>query len=87
MKKQDQFMIDLWRKNGSDKPTGGLYASEQQRIQDLLREDIIQYVYMSEDMERIWLHIKAESEEIADEIIGTLPYCRTMEYEIIRLRS
>lgn len=87
MEKQYQFMIDLRRKNGTDKPSGGLFASEQQRIQDLLREDIIQYIYMSENLEKIWLHIKAESEETAGEIIRTLPYCSTMDYEIIRLRS
>ena len=76
------FMVYFNRTKASISDNSALVDEEKRRFQDLMRENIIQRVFMKENKSKIWLVIKADSEEVVKEIINTLPYCKKMEFEI-----
>ena len=58
---------------------------EQQRLAELMHENILQQVYMSKNMDNLWMTFKIEHEEELREIIKTLPMCKDLYFEIHEL--
>lgn len=55
---------------------------EQQRMSDLMRDQILINLKMSKLMDNIWLEIQTRSKEELIEIIKTLPMCKNLYFEI-----
>lgn len=56
--------------------------TEQLRFQDLMREQLLERVYMADDKQSIWLIFDVENREILEELIETLPLCSKLNPEI-----
>lgn len=61
--------------------TADVLMREQQRISDLMREQIVVNVKMNKAMDNIWLEFRLDREEDLNEIIKTLPMCQNLYYE------
>jgi hypothetical protein len=55
---------------------------EQQRMSDLMRDQILINLKMSKLMDNIWLEIQTRSKEELMEIIKTLPMCKNLYFEV-----
>lgn len=58
---------------------------EQVRLAELMRENVLQQVYMNKTMENLWMVFRVDSMEILKDIISTLPMCRELYFEISEL--
>lgn len=77
------YLIFLKRTNSlSAEALKEMLNLEQQRFNDLLRENVAEQFTVSKDFDKIWLHVKAENKHQVIEIISTLPVCNQMLYEI-----
>lgn len=55
---------------------------EQQRMSDLMRDQILINLKMSKLMDNIWLEIQTRSKEELIDIIKTLPMCKNLYFEV-----
>ena len=55
---------------------------EQQRMSDLMRDQILINLKMSKQMDNIWLEIQTRTKEELLDIIKTLPMCKNLYFEI-----
>ncbi len=55
---------------------------EQQRMSDLMRDQILINLKMSKLMDNIWLEIQTSTKEELIDIIKTLPMCKNLYFEI-----
>ena len=58
-----------------------IIKKEQERMGELMRENIIQQVYMNKTMDNLWMVFKIDNEDILGEIIQTLPMCKNLYFE------
>lgn len=71
-----------FRRNAFLQTPAEIIQQEQQRMADLMRENILQNVFMSKNMDNLWMVFQIENEEELREIIKTLPMCRDLYFEI-----
>jgi muconolactone delta-isomerase len=76
-----------FRRNTYTKISPNIIKKEQERMGELMRENIIQQVYMNKTMGNLWMVFKIENEEILREIIQTLPMCKDLYYETNELMA
>ena len=55
---------------------------EQQRMSDLMRDQILINLKMSKQMDNIWLEIQSRTKDELLDIIKTLPMCKNLYFEI-----
>jgi hypothetical protein len=55
---------------------------EQQRMADLMREQLLIDVKMNKQMDNIWMEFQMYREDELLEIIKTLPMCKNLYFEI-----
>lgn len=55
---------------------------EQQRMSDLMRDQILINLKMSKTMDNIWLEIQTRTREELTEIIKSLPMCKNLYFEV-----
>jgi hypothetical protein len=65
--------------------TPDILRREQERLQDLMREQILIRVNMSRTMDNIWLEFHINSREELVEIVKTLPMCKNLFFEIFEI--
>lgn len=61
--------------------TAEILMREQQRISDLMREQVVVNVKMNKAMDNIWLEFRLDREEELNDIVNTLPMCKNLYYE------
>jgi len=70
-----------FRRNAYTKISPDIIKKEQERMGELMRENIILQVYMNKIMDNLWMVFKIDNEEILREIIQTLPMCKDLYFE------
>lgn len=55
---------------------------EQQRMSDLMRDQILINLKMSKKMDNIWLEIQTRTLEELMEIIKSLPMCKNLYFQV-----
>ena len=58
---------------------------EMQRLQDLMREKLLQRSFISKDHQNIWLHFTVDDRSTLEDILKTLPSCSQMSPEVYLL--
>jgi len=76
-----------FRRNTYAQVAPEVIRQEQERMADLMRENIIQQVYMSKTMDNLWMVFRINNEEELREIVKTLPMCKDLYMEISELMS
>ena len=74
------YMVHF-RRNTYSPISQEIIMAEQQRMSDLMRENIIQNVFMSKTMDNLWMVFRIDNEEELREIIQTLPMCKDLYFE------
>ena len=74
------YMVHF-RRNAYTQISPDVIKKEQERMGELMRENIIQQVYMNKNMDNLWMVFKIDNEEIIREIIQTLPMCKDLYFE------
>ena len=74
------YMVHF-RRNAYTQISPDVIKKEQERMGELMRENIIQQVYMNKKMDNLWMVFKIDNEEILREIIQTLPMCKDLYFE------
>ena len=74
------YMVHF-RRNAYTQISPDVIKKEQERMGELMRENIIQQVYMNKNMDNLWMVFKIDNEEILREIIRTLPMCKDLYFE------
>ena len=74
------YMVHF-RRNAYTQISPDVIKKEQERMGELMRENIIQQVYMNKNMDNLWMVFKIDNEEILREIIQTLPMCKDLYFE------
>jgi muconolactone delta-isomerase len=74
------YMVHF-RRNAYTQISPDIIKKEQERMGELMRENIIQQVYMNKTMDNLWMVFKIDNEEILREIIQTLPMCKDLYFE------
>jgi len=74
------YMVHF-RRNAYTKISPDIIKKEQERMGELMRENIILQVYMNKIMDNLWMVFKIDNEEILREIIQTLPMCKDLYFE------
>jgi muconolactone delta-isomerase len=59
-----------------------LSKNEQQRLQELWRQDILQHVFMNPDMSKVWIVMKGKERGDIEEVVDSLPYCQHLDFDI-----
>ena len=59
-----------------------LLNTDEERIKDLIREKVIENVFMSVNKQKLWLTLNTSDEFEAREIIKTLPYCSQFKHSL-----
>ena len=67
------YMVHF-RRNAYTQISPDVIKKEQERMGELMRENIIQQVYMNKNMDNLWMVFKIDNEEIIREIIQTVSY-------------
>ena len=80
------YMVHF-RRNTYTQVSPEVIRQEQERMADLMRENIIQHVYMSKPMDNLWMVFRINNEEELREIVKTLPMCKDLYMEISELLS
>ena len=78
------YMVHF-RRNAYTQISPNIIKKEQERMGELMRENIIQQVYMNKTMDNLWMVFKIDNEEILREIIQTLPMCKDLYFETSEL--
>ena len=73
------YMVHF-RRNAYTQISPDVIKKEQERMGELMRENIIQQVYMNKNMDNLWMVFKIDNEEIIREIIQTLPMCKDLYF-------
>ena len=74
------YMVHF-RRNTYSQVSPEIIRQEQERMSVLMRENIIQQVYMNKTMDNLWMVFKTPNEELLREIIRTLPMCKDLYFE------
>lgn len=74
------YMVHF-RRNTYSQVSPEIIRQEQERMSVLMRENIIQQVYMNKTMDNLWMVFKIPNEELLREIIRTLPMCKDLYFE------
>ena len=74
------YMVHF-RRNAYTKISPDIIKKEQERMGELMRENIILQVYMNKIMDNLWMVFKIDNEEILRDIIQTLPMCKDLYFE------
>ena len=78
------YMVHF-RRNAYTQISPNIIKKEQERMGELMRENIIQQVYMNKNMDNLWMVFKIDNEEILRNIIQTLPMCKDLYFETSEL--
>jgi len=78
------YMVHF-RRNTYSQVSPEIIRKEQERMSDLMRENIIQQVYMSKTMDNLWMVFRINNEGELREIVQTLPMCKDLYFETSEL--
>ena len=76
-----------FRRNTYTQISPDIIKKEQVRMGELMTKNIIQQVYMSKNMDNLWMIFKIDNEELLREIIQTLPMSKDLYFETSELMS
>ena len=74
------YMVHF-RRNAFTKISPDIIKKEQVRIGELMKQNIIQQVYMNKNMDNLWMVFKIDNEEILREVIQTLPMSKDLYFD------
>ena len=74
------YMVHF-RRNAFTKISPDIIKKEQVRMGELMKQNIIQQVYMNKNMDNLWMVFKIDNEEILREVIQTLPMSKDLYFE------
>ncbi len=70
-----------FRRNAFTKISPDIIKKEQVRMGELMKQNIIQQVYMNKNMDNLWMVFKIDNEEILREVIQTLPMSKDLYFD------
>ncbi len=74
------YMVHF-RRNAFTKISPDIIKKEQVRMGELMKQNIIQQVYMNKNMDNLWMVFKIDNEEILREVIQTLPMSKDLYFD------
>jgi len=75
-----QYMVHF-RRSALAKIDPEIVKAEQQRMAALMQEKVILQVYMSKQMDNLWMIFRVNDTQMLVEIIKTLPMSRDLYFE------
>lgn len=74
-----------FRRNTYTQISTDIIKKEQVRMEELMKENIIQQVYMNKKMDNLWMIFTIENEDQLRRIIHTLPMSKDLYFETSEL--